>query len=237
MSPGILQTLHRLHRQLADLNGRRERGPKQIRANEANIAHCEQLLARVRDESKAMRMAADQKQLQLKSGEEKIKDLKRKLNGASNNREYQILKEQIAADEMTGSVLEDEILEAFEKIEHFQPKIAEAEAALASSRQKAEQVRKDVEKQTPLIQGDVQRLEAELKQCEEALPPIVRDAYHRMVRQKGEDALAAVEGGFCSGCNTQVPLNLQAEIKMAHPSFCKTCGRLLYLPDGEAVGG
>ena len=82
-------------------------------------------------------MAADQKQLQLKAGEEKIKDLKRKLNAAASNREYQILKEQIAADEMANSVLEDEILEALEKIDQFQAKIAEAEAALAAARQKA----------------------------------------------------------------------------------------------------
>ena len=58
----------------------------------------------------------------------------------------------------------------------------------------------------------------------------------RVVRQKGEDALAGVEGGFCSGCHTQVPLNVQAEIRLSHPSFCKTCGRLLYLPEEDAGG-
>ena len=71
-----------------------------------------------------MRVAADQKQLQLKAGEEKIKDLKRKLNAAASNREYQILKEQIAADDMAKSVLEDEIIEALEKIDQFQPRSA-----------------------------------------------------------------------------------------------------------------
>ena len=49
VSLAVLRTLHRLHRQLADLRERDQRGPKQIRANEANIAHREQELAALRD--------------------------------------------------------------------------------------------------------------------------------------------------------------------------------------------
>ena len=185
----------------------------------------------MRDEAKAMRVAVDQKQLQLKAGEQKIKDHKTKLNAAASNREYQILKEQIAADEMANSVLEDEILEALDKLDQFQPKIPEAEASLAAAKEKARQMREEYDRQQPSIQGDLQRLEAELKENEALLPPLVRDIYLRVVRQKGEDALAMVEAGFCGGCNTQIPLNIQAEIRLSHPSFCKTCGRMLYLPD------
>ena len=36
-----LRTLHRIHRQLADLQDRLQRGPKQIRAGEANVKKCE----------------------------------------------------------------------------------------------------------------------------------------------------------------------------------------------------
>ena len=45
--------------------------------------------------------------------------LKAKLNAAASNREYQALKDQIAADQMAGSVLADEILEALEKIDEL----------------------------------------------------------------------------------------------------------------------
>ena len=41
VSLAVLRTLHRLHRQLADLREQDQRGPKQIRANEANVARCE----------------------------------------------------------------------------------------------------------------------------------------------------------------------------------------------------
>jgi len=232
-NPGvsILRTLHRIRRQLTDLRERLDRGPRQIRATEANVKQCVETLAKTRAEAKALRMAADQKQLQLKSGEDKVKDLRRKLNAAASNREYQVLLEQIAADEMTNSVLTDEILEALEETDVFGKNIAQAEAALAAARRKAAETSAEVARQEPLLRADVERLEAELRQAESDLPGEVRDLYRRVVRKKGEDALAVVINQCCGGCNQQVPLNLCSQIMLGQPVACKTCGRLLYLPE------
>lgn len=227
----VLRTLHRIHRQLTDLKSRRDRGPKQINAANANAKYREELLAKTKAEAKSLRMAADQKQLLLKSNEDKVKDLRRKLNAATSNREYQALLEQIAADEMAKSVLEDEILEALEKADAFQKNIVEAEAASTAAKQKAEQVRGEVAQKEPLLQTDIARLEAELSEHEASLPREVREMYQRVVRGKGEDALAMVENQFCGGCNQQIQLNMLNQVMLGQPVFCKTCGRLLYLPE------
>ena len=230
---GVLRTLHRIHRQLADLRERRARGPRQRRNADAHVAHQDQLLATVQNEEQAMRMAADKKQLDLKTAEAKIKDLQTKLNTASSNKEYQALKEQIAATEMATSVLADEILEAFEKIDAIQPKIAEAASVLEKARQKAEQTHSEVAREMPIVESEIARLEGELRQTEVALPAEVKELYQRVVRQRGEDALAAVEGQICLGCYTGVPLNVCNHIMLGYPVFCKTCGRLLYIPEQE----
>lgn len=236
VSIDVLRTLHRIHGQLADLRGRLERGPKQIRAAEASVTLREEKSTQAQADFRSARVAADGKQLQLKAGEGKIADLKRKLNTAGSNREYQALKDQIAAQEMTNSVLTDEILEGLERIDELQGNIVEGKEVLAKARQKAQEVRSQVEQQEPLIRGDLARLEAELEECESALPATVRELYRRVVRQRGQDALAAVENEFCSGCHQHVPLNVCAEILLSHPMFCKTCGRLLYMPEGQASG-
>jgi uncharacterized protein len=227
----VLRTLHRIHRQLTDLRERLDHGPKRVRAAEANAAHRESQLAQSQVELKKMRVANDQKQLQLRAGEDKITDLQRKLNMAASNREYQALKDQMAADQMTNSVLADEILEALEAIDQFQAKIVEMEANLAAAKTKAASVRADVQQQEPVIRGDLGRLEVELKQSESALPADVFAMYERIVRQKGEDALAAIENEYCGGCHQHVPLNVVAEVMMQHAMFCRTCGRLLYVPE------
>jgi hypothetical protein len=41
----LLETLHRIHRQLADLRERQERGPRQVKAREANAAKLDAELA------------------------------------------------------------------------------------------------------------------------------------------------------------------------------------------------
>jgi uncharacterized protein len=134
VTAAALRELHRIHTQLEDLRTRLDRGPKQIRVRTASVATAEENLAKLQADIKAARIAIDQKQLQLKSGEAKVVDLKVKLNQAQSNREYQALKDQIAADEMAGSVLADEILEAMEKVDGLKAQVPELDGQVAKAK-------------------------------------------------------------------------------------------------------
>ena len=74
-------------------------------------------------------------------------------------------------------------------------------------------------------------MEAELKEAEVDLPGEFLELYRRLVRAKGGDALAPIRGEFCGGCNQHVPLNLCSGLILSKPVCCKSCGRLLYLPE------
>jgi predicted nucleic acid-binding Zn-ribbon protein len=176
-------------------------------------------------------MAVDRKQLDLKSGEQKVVDLRVKLNAASSNREYQALLEQIAAAEMAGSVLQDEILEGLEKTDQLTTSAKDAEKNLAVGKQDLEKARRAVEDSAATIRADLSRLEAELAQAEQSLPGDIKNDYQRIVRSKGADSLASVDDGVCTGCGQQITLNMQNELKLSKLVFCKACGRLLYLPE------
>jgi len=238
VSTEILQTLHRILRQLTDLGKRLERGPQQIRNSDGYTKHCEGLLAVAEEDVTKAKMAADAKHVQLKSGEGKVEELKVKLNTASSNKEYQSLKDQIAALEMANSVLDDEILESWEKIEELKEKVDEAKKVVEAAQKKAQAVHQEVEEQEPLIRGDIERLQGELKATEDGLPVDFREIYNRVIRQKGEDGLASVDNQICTGCYQQVPLNVCNQILLEVPSFCQTCGRLLYMPENwDGNGG
>jgi predicted nucleic acid-binding Zn-ribbon protein len=230
-----LRTLHRIHQQLGDLRERRERGPKQVQAHRNNVTKLEQENQAAHEAVKQAKLLADQKQLDLKTGESKIADLRRKLNEAQSNREYQALLVQIAADEMAKSVLEDEILEALGKIDELQAAVGEAEKRLARAKEELTKVDTGVREQAGLIQGDVTRLEGELKTTEGGLPSEFRDVYLRVVKSKGSDGLAQVENDCCGGCFQQVQPNRINQLAMAHAVLCTSCGRLLYLPEDRGV--
>ncbi len=237
VTASALRELHRIHRQLSDLRDRKDRGPKQIKAREANLARLGDELTKIQTDHKAARVRSDQKQLLLKSSEDKIENLKAKLNAAASNREYQALKDQIAADQMAGSVLSDEILEAMEKIDELAALSAEQQGKIAASKEELTKAQQAVRDQVGQLDSEIGRLEGELRQAEAGLPADFREAYQRVVNSKHEDAMAEVQGEFCGGCYQQLTPNNMAELSMARAIFCRNCGRLIYLPEDRTAAG
>ena len=231
-----LRELHRIHRQLRDLNDRRDRGPKQIKASEVTVAHQQAEIDRVEAAAKAARLTVDQKQLQLRSNEDKIAALQGKLNTCKTNREFQALKEQIAADTMANSVLEDEILEAMQKIDDHSPLVEQANAVLAEGQAEFAKISEEVAAQLKTIDADINRATAELAEAESALPADFREAYIRSVRSRGSDAMAEVDGEFCGGCFQQLTPNALNELLMQRVVICGGCGRFLYIPEDRTPG-
>jgi predicted nucleic acid-binding Zn-ribbon protein len=231
VTAAALRELHRIHQQLTDLRDRVERGPKQIRARDANVAQLRARLDEAREKVKQTQLAIDRKQLDLKSSEQKLVDVRTKLNAASSNKEYQAFLEQIAAAEMAGSVLSDEILESMEKLDSLTGVVKEAEKSVAAGTQELEKARREVEDSATSLRADITRLEAELAKAESALPGDFKSDYHRVVRGKGAAGLAAVEDGVCGSCGQQITLNMQNELMLSKPVFCKACGCLLYLAE------
>lgn len=230
VTAAALRELHRIHQRLADLRDRLERGPKQIRAREASVAQLEARLAEARDKAKQTQMSVDRKQLDLKAGEQKVLDLRVKLNQANSNREYQSFLEQIAAAEMAGSVLSDEILEAMDRVDQLHVAVKEAEAQLAAGKQEMEKTKQAIDSAAAATQADVVLLEGELTAAEQSLPADMKNDYQRVVRSKGADSLSSVDDGVCTACGQQITLNMQNELSLSKLVFCKSCGRLLYLP-------
>ena len=118
-STQLLRTLHRIHRQRADLQSQIDRCPRQIKAGEAMVAKAEANLLEVKEKNKKATLVYDEKQLQLKTREMRIDELAAKLNTAGTNREFSALKEQIAADKQANSVQSDEIFEALEELDQI----------------------------------------------------------------------------------------------------------------------
>jgi predicted nucleic acid-binding Zn-ribbon protein len=226
-----LRELHRIHRQLTDLRERIARGPKQLRAAEGSVQKCDTELQQAREAAKRMRVHADDKQLQLKEREGRIKDLRSKLNACSSNREYQTLKEQIAADEQANGVLADEILDALERMDELAVKLKSADETLQRVKQEAEKVTGRVTGEHDMLQSELARVQEELKQAEQALPADFRVEYERIAKARGEQALAQVEGETCGGCYQTVTAQTMNLLYLSRPVFCKSCGCLLYLPE------
>ncbi len=229
-----LRTLHRMHQQLADLTEQLAAGPRTVAARTRQVQAADDVRAAAQNDIKKAKMAADQKQLQLKSAESKIRDLEGKLNACKTNREYQTLKDQIAADGMALKVLEDEILEALERIDALKPAVPAAEAALEAVRKSLAEAKARVDAETGRLTGEVARVRADLEAVEKELADEVREKYERVVKHKGADGMAPADGQTCGGCFQQITGNMLSDLMLGKLVTCRSCGRLLYVPESSA---
>lgn len=231
VSAAALRDLHRIHDQLADLRGRLKRGPKQIVAHRGSVAKLEQAVTAAHDIVQQTKMAVDRMQLDLKSSEEKIANWQNQLNSAGSNKAYQALQEQIAAGEMAGSVLEDEILEMLGRIDDLEARAIESEKNLELGKAELAKVEVNVAATSEKLKEEIVRLEADLAVAEKGISGDFKNDYLRVIRSKGADGLAPGDDGVCQGCGQSITLNMQNDLALSKPTFCQSCGCLLYLSE------
>ncbi|TWT60211.1 zinc ribbon domain-containing protein [Rubinisphaera italica] len=226
-----LKELHQVLLQLEDCRSQLERGPSQIKARENIVRKREAEQVEFLDRLKHLRMSADSKSLELKTVEKKIEDLKGKLNSASSNREFDIFKAQIKADEMAMSVLEDEILEAFDQTETESNRKSEFEENVKSAKQQLADFKSKFDSDSIKNNEIIARLEEELKVLEKDLPKEPAEQYRRLVNSRGAKSMAAVLNGACGNCYVNLTPQQRIQIKSGPVQFCSNCGSILYIDE------
>lgn len=227
-SPVDLSALHRHHLALKEVQDELSRGPRQVRARDNQLAQLDADRKAKEDELKQTRAATDRKNLDLKSSESKLKDLDRKQNEAASNREFDILKGQIAADQASNAVLQDEILEFLDKVDRIQAEIAgiaERRVKLAAERN---QFATQFEQRAIELRKQEIELQAQVTESEAMIPESIKAHYRRLVDAYGANGMASIDNGMCTHCYVSLTPQIAVQINTGTPTFCSSCDRLLY---------
>jgi predicted nucleic acid-binding Zn-ribbon protein len=215
----------------ADIRGQIERAPRQLKAAQMALQAAKDAVQGCKDSIKKNRMEADRKQLQQRQYETKLYEWQGKLNAAANNREYQAVKDQIAADTQANSVLSDEIFEILEGIDSLQIKLADLERVCKMTEEDSGKAESRIAERLVVLKRDLERVEGELKEAEAALPEDFAAIYHPLVKTRGEEAFAPLDERSCGGCNTGLPPRIIDQLRMGNPIACSSCGRWIYRPE------
>ena len=81
------------------------------------------------------------------------------------------------------------------------------------------------------LEGDLARLSNERDAAEAKLPADLRLDLQRIVKKRGDEGLAPLEGECCGGCFTTITTQTLNELMLSKAVFCKSCGCLMYLPE------
>ncbi|TWT96229.1 zinc ribbon domain-containing protein [Neorhodopirellula pilleata] len=231
----LLRRLHRIHQQRADLQSQARRGPLQLKAVEATVTNAQTEVERAAAVLKKTKMIADEKQLQLQSREAHLRDLNRKLNAAASNREFTLLKEQIAADEQANSVQSDEIFEILERLDALNDELDKTKAQLADVEADKVQREAEIRKRQQQVAFDLERVEIQLEEAEAEIPAVVKADYRRLVDARGEEALAPIENDSCGGCSQTLTTQVVSQVMLSKLTYCPNCNAILYQQEDTRI--
>lgn len=231
----LLRRLHRIHQQKSDLQSQARRGPLQIKAVQATVTSAQAAVDAAEELLKKTKVLSNEKHLQLQTREAHVADLNRRLNEAGSNKEFNLLKEQIAADEQANSVQNDEIFEILERIDTIEESLKQTREKLTEVETDKKKRVAEIEKRQAQVKMDLDRLEVQLEEAETEVPAAVRADYRRLVDIRGEEALAEIDSESCGGCSQTLTTQVVSQVMLSTLTYCPNCNAILYLPEDRRV--
>ncbi len=229
-----LRDLHQLHQRAKLLRDRMTSGPKTLAARKNALAARQATLEEAKKALQDEKVTVKKHEHHLQSQQTKSDDLRVKLNLVKKNDEYKAIQNQLALDKSHMEKTEGEILEAMVRADEKTLAVHAAELELKKVTEEVAGLAKQIEAHADAQKAQLAELETAIVEAESVIDEDQRDRYRRTVKQRGADALAAVEGGACSGCYVSVTHQMINELINGHSlQFCQTCGRMLYLPDDD----
>ncbi len=231
-----LRDLHTLHQRAKALRDRLTSGPKTLAARKAALAGRQAALEEAKKAVQDEKVLVKKHEHHLQSQQSKSDDLRVKLNLVKKNEEYKAIQNQLALDKSHMEKTEGEILEAMVRVDERTVVLHAAELEVKKLTDEVAALTKQIEANADAQKAQLAELDTAIVEAENLIDEDQRERYRRTVKQRGADALAAVEGGACSGCYVTVTHQVMNELINVHSlQFCMTCGRMLYLADDDHV--
>ncbi len=226
-----LREIHRLHQLARDLQNRLEQQPRLLKAQQNAVVKQEENLHEAQDTIKKLKVKTLEKEATLRTVNQQIVKHEKQLNEITSKKEYDALKAEIAAGREEVRKLEDEILDLMADTEERIGQVPGLEKSIKEAKANLVQFEQNSQARVDDLTVQRQRAATQLTEVEATLPADSRQQYDRLVKARGDDALAEVQGRTCMACHTEITAQQSNELLAGRLVFCKSCGRILYLPE------
>src|SRR5260370_2260584 len=229
-SAAILREIHRLQKNASDLREQLNRLPHQLKAQKAKVARQETDLRDAQEALKRSKVKTHELEVTLKSKQQQIAKYEEQRNKAGSKKEYDAFQVEIAHAKQDCQAIEDKILTAMVETDERTVAVPQLEKALAQAKQDAQRFEETATDRQANLTEQLAAAVQQLKDVEAQIPANVRPQYERLVQARGADALSSAVNDICSACATAITAQMHNDLLVGNFVFCKTCGRLLYLP-------
>ena len=172
----------------------------------------------------------NQMEQEVKAENDRLIKTQQKLPAVKTNQEYRALLTEIDTIKESISGIEDQELEILEVLEEKEAEVPEArrefegfqkEFAEYQSRKEAEQAR---------VRQELEEAGRKRESLVAEIDPKLFGQYEKVLKRKGDSALAQIKGDTCQGCYQQIQPQIALEVRTGGKTIhvCQFCQRFLY---------
>ncbi|MFA6142577.1 MAG: C4-type zinc ribbon domain-containing protein [Candidatus Omnitrophota bacterium] len=228
----LLVELQGLDSQIFKLEDQLESIPITIKNSEDAFKGKGLNLKRLEDETKAFQMKGKEKQGDLDAKEGVIKKYQSQLNQVKTNKEYTALQEEIGRVRADNSIIEEEILNIFDKIDAGNSQIKNEKDFLKAEEAKLGEEKKRLNEDALRIKTELDGFNKQRSGLAARIDKATLSKYERIIKNKDGLAVVPVSGDACQGCFRVMPPQVINEIRMKKGLvFCDSCARILYIEE------
>ncbi len=232
--------LQSIERQVADIKSRLRIRQNAVSGQQRKIDELRSDFDSLKEQSFQKRKQSDQLDLDLKSRDVKVSELRTVLNTAKTNKEYAAILTQINTLKADNAKYEEEALQVIQDIDTLKAEYDEMQAVIEVEQVRLEETTKTNADEIERLDGILNELSAKRDEAAKLVPADELVRFERIGASSHGDAMAPVEvhgvkepfsyvcGGCYMGLNAENAnaLHTRDEIRT-----CDSCGRILYLTE------
>ncbi len=223
--------LQDLDNAIAEFEGQRSSRPGELASSKRNLADHEARAAEASDICTQTQKRIDEQTLISDSLTADAQKLEGQLYSLKSNDDFNLMKQQIKTKRDHDSNVQDKILELMMALDDLKDSSAARQAELGKAKAKHAEVESDVVQQLSELEDTITAKKAERVDAAGKFEPQLLEAYERICARREGIGIAAlnVEGETCTGCFTQVMMQVLNAVMSGKFTQCPHCDRILYL--------
>jgi predicted nucleic acid-binding Zn-ribbon protein len=175
-------------------------------------------------------------ELEVKTREGEIGKIQAAQGQSRTNEEFRAYNEHANRLRKENRAVEDRILEIEEKVESAKKELGELEKTRDAHKAEADENAAQWQKDEAEYKAELEQLLLKRNEYAKSVPPGPLSTYERILKAREGKAVVPIEGKMCGGCQMSITPNDYTRLhRMSEIVACRSCERILYLPELASV--
>ena len=217
------QEIARCAKELADI-------PVQKQTMNATIDKHQSRLDTAKEELKAKQVSIHKIEIETATFQEQIAKFREQQFQIKSNKEYKALEHEIVLVNEKIKDIEDREIELMEDVDNAKADVSKASSEIEQKEANIKFEIQQLDTRKKNLESEIEQLKSKRDKLASEIDKTWLNRYNRIIENKKDVALVAIENSACSGCHMKLPPQVIHNTKKADSVIlCNFCGRILYI--------